>query len=95
MRTRLSNSHPRSPTESLGTRLELPNHPGKTFVKWLLHSIDNGVSLGYSGPRTSHISPNLSSARLHPMAIEEELMKEIDKGRILSPFKDKPLPNLR
>ena len=84
----------RSPLQRSEFEHELANYPDKTFVNWLLHSIDNGVSLGYSGPRTSHISPNLFSARLHPMVIEE-LTKEINKGRILGPFNDKPLPNLR
>ena len=33
---------------------ELANHPDKAFVAWLLEAIDNGVNLGFSGPRTSH-----------------------------------------
>ena len=74
---------------------ELASHPDKAFVSWLLHSIDNGVSLGYAGPRTSQISPNLSSARVHPVVIDQELAKECAAGRILGPFTTPPFPNLR
>ena len=32
---------------------ELANHPDKAWVSWLLDTIRNGVSLGYTGPRLS------------------------------------------
>ena len=39
-------------------------------------------------------APNLISARCHPAVIDKELQKEIQTGRILGPYKDRPLPNL-
>ena len=62
---------------------ELVNYPDKAFVAWLLDAIDNGVSIGYSGPRTPQTAPNLISARCHPAVIDKELQKEIQTGRIL------------
>ena len=38
---------------------------------------------------------HLSSALQHPTIIDESLKKEIEAGRILGPFDDPPLPNLR
>ena len=60
----------------------------------MLDSIDKGVSLGYSGPRTSQTSPNLSSANLHPAVIDQELAKECAAGRILGPLTISPILNL-
>jgi len=72
----------------------LGNYPDKAFVTWLLDAIDNGLSIGYSGPRTPHIAPNLISAHCHPAVSDKELQKELQSGRILGPYKDR-LPNLR
>ncbi|KAL5509533.1 hypothetical protein EMCRGX_G004923 [Ephydatia muelleri] len=73
----------------------LSNHPDKAWVSWLLHSIKHGISLGFSGPRYSHKSHNLTSAYQHPDIISSELSKEIAAGRVLGPFTVKPLINLR
>ena len=35
---------------------ELRNHPDKAWVSWLLHSILNGISIGYKGPHPLHSS---------------------------------------
>ena len=53
---------------------ELANHPDKAFVSWFLYSVDNGVSLGYTGLR----------ANVHPLA------KGCAAGRILGPFLTPP-----
>ena len=47
-----------SPLRCSGFERELRNYPDKAFVTWLLDAIDNGVSIGYSGPRTPHTSHN-------------------------------------
>ena len=39
-------------------------------------------------------APNLISACCHPAVIDKELQKELQSGRILGPYKDRPLPNL-
>ena len=74
---------------------ELHNHPDKAWVSWLLHSILNGVSIGYKGPHTPYTARNLSSALQHPDVITSELQKEVAAGRVLGPFADRPLPSLR
>ena len=74
---------------------ELAHHPNKAFVSWLLDAIDNGVSLGYAGPRIPHSSPYLTSAYTHSAVIDQELAKEREAGRILGPFTTPPIPNLR
>ena len=74
---------------------ELRNHPDKAWVSWLLHSILNGVSVGYKGPHTPYTAHNLSSALQHPDVITSELQKEVAAGRVLGPFADRPLPSLR
>ena len=84
-----------SPLRRSDFERELVHHPNKAFVTWLLDAINNGVSIGYTGPRTPHTAPNLTSARLQPWVIDNELQKEIDAGRILGPYTDRPFPNLR
>ena len=74
---------------------ELRNHPNKAWISWLLSGIDNGVSTGYNGPRFPHTARNLASALKHPDIIDAELSKEIAVGRILGPFSELPLTNLR
>ena len=74
---------------------ELINYPDKAHTSWLLDAIDNGVTLGYTGPRTHIIFPNLLSAKLHSAVIDQELFKECAAGRILGPYTTQPLPNLR
>ena len=74
---------------------ELRNHPDKAWVSWLLHSILNGVSIGYKGPHTPYTARNLSSALQHPDVITSELQKEVAAGRVLGPFADRPFPSLR
>ena len=71
------------------------NHPDKAWVSWLLHSILNGVSIGYKGSHTPYTARNLHSALQHPDVISSELQKEVEAGRVLGPFADRPLPNLR
>ena len=74
---------------------ELRNHPDQTWVKELLHNIDNGVSLGYHGPRCQRISRNLVSSAQFPQAIDDEIQKELRKKRLVGPFDEPPLPNLQ
>ena len=84
-----------TPLRSSTFEQELRNHPDKAWTSWLLAGIDNGVSTGYNGPRFPHTARNLASARKHPDIIDTELAKEIAAGRILGPFSECPLTNLR
>ena len=74
---------------------ELCNHPNKTWTKWLLQTLYDGVQVGYTGPRNERISPNLHSALLNPAAIDKQLHEEVSRQRILSPFSKLPLKNLQ
>ena len=74
---------------------ELKAHPDKAWVSWLLNGIDNGVSTGYNGPHFSYTARNLTSALQHPEVVDDELQKEVESGRILGPFCQPPLKNLR
>lgn len=38
---------------------------------------------------------NLLSAHTHPLIVDNELQKERREGRMLSPFEQRPLPNLK
>ena len=74
---------------------ELRSHPDKAWVTWLLDGIDNGVSIGYTGPVVPLKSRNLSSAHTHPDVVDAELAREIAAGRIIGPFTEPPWHNLR
>ncbi|KAL5505879.1 hypothetical protein EMCRGX_G007418 [Ephydatia muelleri] len=74
---------------------ELRLHPDKAWVTWLLDGIDNCVSIGYTGSVSPLRSCNLSSAHAHPDVVDAELEKEITAGRIIGPFAEPPLHNLR
>ena len=84
-----------TPLQSSTFEQELRNHPNKAWISWLLSGIDNGVSTGYNGPRFPHTARKLASALKHPDIIDAELSKEIAAGRILCPFSERPLSNLR
>lgn len=74
---------------------ELRNYPDPIWAKELLNNIDNGVSLGYEGPRCQRISRNLASSFQHPQVIDKEIQKELELKRILGPFDQPPVPNLQ
>ena len=74
---------------------ELKGHPDKAWVSWLLNGIDNGVSTGCKGPHFPFTARNLTSALQHPEIVDAELQKEVELGRILGPFSQRPLEHLR
>ena len=51
--------------------------------------------ISFTGPHTPYTARNLSSAFQHPEVVSSELQKEVAAGRVLGPFADRPLPNLR
>ena len=55
----------------------LSSHPGPTFVFKLVQSLTDGFNIGYHGPHTHLIAPNLSSALQHPQVINEALNNEV------------------
>lgn len=65
---------------------ELKDHPDPAWVSDLLHSIDEGVQLGYTGPRSKQVARNLRSAWQHPQIIDKEIDKETQMKRLLGPY---------
>ena len=74
---------------------EIQQHPDQQFAQGLLHDLRFGCNIGYSGPRSARITPNLQSALLHPEAVSETLAKELSRGHTAGPFPSPPLPNLQ
>ena len=74
---------------------ELAHHPDKAFTSQLLTALQHGVNIGYKGPVGPNNAKNLPSAVQHPHVIDAELAKECAAGRILGPFRARPLTHLR
>ena len=74
---------------------ELSNHPDKDWTSALLKALNEGVRVGYKGPRHTRISPNLTSASANPAVIDEQLKAELHEQRILGPFATPPIHNLQ
>ena len=69
---------------------ELLYHPDKDFVSYLITGLVEGFDIGYFGPEIDRISRNLTSAINNPACVDHYLEVEIDAGRILGPFDEKP-----
>ena len=63
--------------------------------KHLLSGFLYGFRLHYHGPLESSHSTNLVSASEHSDMVDQKLAKEIQAGRIMGPFAEPPLPNLK
>ena len=61
----------------------------------LVDGFRNGFRISYIGELSSFESPNLQSALQSPDIVSAKLMKEIEAGRVLGPFKAPPFPNFR
>ena len=90
-----STLHPRTPINVHHLHQELSSHPDQVFVKQLIHDLQYGCAIGYSGSQFSHCSTNLPSAFQQPSVLDTSLASECSAGRILGPFQSPPLPNLR
>ena len=75
--------------------LELTEHPDRNFVFNLLSTLKEGARIGYSGPRSARISPNLISATQHPDVVSANLRKEVNLGRVAGPYPAPPLVSSR
>ena len=78
---------------TIHTRVELSNHPDKTFVKQLIHDLQHDCNIAYLGPQFAHLANNLASASRQLKVIDAALQKECEAGRILGQFESPPLPN--
>ena len=84
-----------SPIDIYRLELELTHHPDRNFVNHLLSTLKEGARIGYSGPRSSRVSPNLISAAQHPDVVSLNLHKEIALGRVAGPYPSPPLPKFQ
>ena len=68
-----------------------PTHLNESLQK----GFTEGFQLHFQGPVTGHFSGNLVSAINNPEIVDNKLAKEIHAGRIIGPFDQPPLDNLR
>lgn len=74
----------------------LRDYPDRDFVESLLHIIEHGADIGFTGDRlASQTSRNLPSAFEHPDAITSAIATQLSKGRIAGPFSEPPFPQFR
>lgn len=73
----------------------LRNYPLLDVKQELLEGFKCGFSLCYTGPRNPRESPNLKSARENPNVVIMKINKELEMGRIVGPFVDRPISTLR
>ena len=84
-----------TPVNIANLSTELKHHPDQQFVTSLLHDLQWGCHVGYTGPRFARITPNLTSALRHPDAVSAALAKEVSNGHTAGPFQTPPIPNLQ
>ena len=84
-----------SPIDIYRLELELATHPNRNFVYNLLSTLKEGARIGYTGPRSDRVSPNLISAAQHPEVVSLNLQKEIALGRVAGPYPSTPLPKFQ
>ena len=71
----------------------LASHPDHAFVSRILEFCNNGVSIGYQGPRGFRDCSNWPSAQVFHDEIDQIIQNDINKGRKLGPFKTPPTEN--
>ena len=91
----LDDHRPQTPIDLVQLELELQHHPDKMWTSHLIHSLTNGTEIGYHGPRVTRSAPNLTSSRLYPSIIDEQLQRECDLGRMAGPYPSPPCPRLQ
>ena len=71
-------------------RAELASHPDRVFVSSLINDMSYGARIGYTGPRSAFMAPNLASVDEHAAAISAFLTKECTAGRMAGPSNAPP-----
>ncbi len=74
---------------------ELQTHPDKNAVKKLLDGFIHGFDIGYHGPEFSNTTNNLKSADSHMSQIIDNILVELEAGRMTGPFTSPTLKNIR
>ena len=70
-------------------------HPNQHFVANLTAGLNQGFRVGYQGNRLPKRAKNLRSAYQHPLLIEENLLEEVQLGRLAGPFESPPFANFQ
>lgn len=73
----------------------LKDYPNYDEAIMLEKGFRYGFPIHYVGPRTKVDCKNLKSVYQHPEAALKKLQNEIDLGRIVGPFSERPISNLR
>ncbi|XP_069131881.1 uncharacterized protein [Argopecten irradians] len=72
----------------------LEGYPKDKYL-FLETGFKDGFTLQYQSAREFRISDNLKSALDHPLILRQKIDKEIQLGRVQSPFSTPPFPNLQ
>ena len=67
------------------------SYPDKVFVRQLIHDLQLGCNIGYTGPQFTHLAINLPSAHQQPMLLTQHLRKSVKLDAFLDLFKSPPL----
>ncbi len=84
-----------TPLNHLRLRSLLRSHPDPDTSSALVHAFQFGFHIGFDGPRSSCISPNLGSAFSHPEVVDRLLAKEVELGHTIGPFLNPPFDFIR
>ena len=75
---------------------ELNDHPGRSFINYLIDGFVNGFDTGFSRlPECSFECKNLQSAKRYPVSTSELIETELNKGYIIGPFDTIPFSHYR
>lgn len=70
-------------------------YPDTNTAQFLLSGFQHGFKLGYCGPRIPLENSNLVSAQNDSYTLNSMLYEEVSLGRIIGPFKYRPISTLR
>ncbi len=73
----------RGPYKSAEFRKALLRHPDRSYVHWICTTIDQGVPMGYTGPRRTRIAPQPKLNAEKTRIVMDRLQEEHKKGRII------------
>lgn len=74
----------------------LRDYPDRSLVSCLLHIIDHGANIGFSGDYgVSQNCQNLSSTLTYPTAVDDAISTQLARGRIRGPYTSPPFTHFR
>ncbi|KAF7342837.1 Integrase/recombinase xerD [Mycena sanguinolenta] len=72
------------------------DYPDRSFVDSLLHIIDHGCNIGFTGDRDiPQTCTNLRSAFEHSEAVTDTIVAPLSAGRLAGPYTEVPFPSAR